>query len=205
MIKLQRAHYVYILINYVIISTLFNFFFNLGIAWVMYDHEHGVALWGMKSVALDTLLTAFLLPFSSSIIINLSTWWTLKRGWIPLLFNKPQVGSISIVLSLPLSLQGVLFGVVGLFLFGVPVIVWILFTKNQFLPYSDFLWFKSICAAIVSLMVSPAMGLLALFGPPTNNDFMISNGPRQSPQADPPIRTRFPARRQEPPAKDISP
>jgi len=157
------VHRNFIIINQVIISTAFNFFLNMGIAWFLYRNMQQVPLWGSLSIGLDTLMTAFVLPCLSCYFITLSIRLAIKKGWIPVIAGYPATGIARALIRFPVALQGILHGVAGVLFLGLPVTGWFILSGNDYLSFNSFLWFKSAFAAILSLTVSPIMGVFALF------------------------------------------
>ena len=160
--KILPIHRNFIIINQVIIATLFNFFINSVIAWFLYRNVEKVPLWGLKGIAVDTMVTAFILTLLSYYYIALSVWFTMKIKWLPVIENDPKAGIISKMISLPIFLQGIIFGFLATLLIGIPVIIVFLLTRTQSMPYESFFWYKAIFGAAVSLIVSPPIGLLSI-------------------------------------------
>jgi hypothetical protein len=160
--KILPAHRNFIIINEVIIATVFNFFINSVIAWFLYRNVEQVPLWGLKGIAVDTIVTAFILTLLSYYYIALSVLFTMKMKWLPVIENDPKVGIISKMISLRISVQGIIFGVAASMLLGIPVIAWFFLTGTQSMPYGSFFWYKAIFGASVSLIVSPPIGLLSI-------------------------------------------
>lgn len=158
------AHRTFIIINQGIVSTIFNFFLNMGIAWFLYRGLQQVPLWGSMSIGLDTVMTAFILPCLSCYFIAISIWFTIRQGWIPAIVDYPTHGFIGSFIKLPVVVQGLVYGVAGVLFIGVPVVVWFMVSGNNSLSFYSFLWFKAVFAAVLSLVVSPIIGLLAFFG-----------------------------------------
>jgi hypothetical protein len=141
---------------------VFNFFINSVIAWFLYRNVEQVPLWGLKGIAVDTIVTAFILTLLSYYYIALSVLFTMKMKWLPVIENDPKVGIISKMISLRISVQGIIFGVAASMLLGIPVIAWFFLTGTQSMPYGSFFWYKAIFGASVSLIVSPPIGLLSI-------------------------------------------
>ncbi|MBN1603650.1 MAG: hypothetical protein JW915_18710 [Chitinispirillaceae bacterium] len=160
--KILPVHRNFIIINQVIIATVFNFFINIGIAWFLYRHVERIPLWGLKGIAMDTLTTAFILTLFSYYYIALSVWFTIKMKWLPVIENHPTVGIVSKLIWLPVIVQGIIFGILASLLIGFPVILFLFLTKNQSMAYESFFWYKAIFGAALSLIVSPPIGLLSM-------------------------------------------
>ena len=160
--KILPIHRNFIIINQVIIATVFNFFINIGIAWLLYRQVEQIPLWGLKGIAMDTMATAFVLTLLSYYYITLSVWFTMKRKWLPIMENYPTVGIVSKFIRLPIVVQGIIFAFLASLLIGCPVILFLFLTNTQSMPYGSFFWYKAIFGAALSLIVSPPIGLLSI-------------------------------------------
>jgi hypothetical protein len=160
--KILPAHRNFIIINEVIIATVFNFFINSVIAWFLYRNVEQVPLWSLKGIAVDTIVTAFILTLLSYYYIALSVWFTMKMKWLPVIENDPKVGIISNMIRLPIFVQGIIFAFSAALLIGFPVIVAFFVTGTKSMSYGSFFWYKAIFGAAVSLIVSPPIGLLSI-------------------------------------------
>jgi hypothetical protein len=162
--NLLPTHRTFLIVNQGIVSTVFNFFLNMGIAWFLYRAMDQVPLWGPLSIGMDTLATAFVLPTLTCYFIAVSLWFTIKKGWIPVIDDYPRTGMVGWAIRLPVILQGILYGLAGVLLLGVPVTAGFMLTGSETVSYPFFLWYKATFAAVLSLAVSPIIGLIALFG-----------------------------------------
>lgn len=160
--KFLPAHRNFIIINQVIIATVFTFFVNAGIAWFLYRHVDQIHLWGLGGIAIDTISTAFILTLLSYYYIALSVWFTMRIKWLPAIADYPTVGIVSKMIKMPIIVQGIIFGFLASVLIGLPVIAWFFLTGTQSMPYESFLWYKSIFGAALSIIVSPPIGLLSI-------------------------------------------
>jgi hypothetical protein len=160
--KILSVHRNFIIINQVIIATVFNFFFNKGIAWFLYRHVDLIPLWGLGGIALDTISTAFILTLLSYYYIVFSVWVTMKMKWLPVIDEYPTVGIVSKMITLPIIVQGIIFGILASVFIGIPVIAWFILTGTQSMPYESFRWYKAIFGAALSIIVSPPIGLLSI-------------------------------------------
>jgi hypothetical protein len=160
--KILPVHRNFIIINQVIIATVFNFFINIGIAWFLYRQVDQIPLWGLGGIATDTISTAFILTLLSYYYIALSVRFTMKMKWLPDIADYPTVGIVSKMIKMPIIVQGIVFGILASVLIGLPVIAWFFLSRTQSMPYKSFLWYKAIFGAALSIIVSPPIGLLAI-------------------------------------------
>jgi hypothetical protein len=160
--KILPAHRNFIIVNQVIIATVFNFFINIGIAWFLYRHVDQIPLWSLSGIAMDTISTAFILTLLSYYYIALSVWFTMRMKWLPVIADYPTGGIIAKMIKMPIIVQGIIFGILASVLIGLPVIAWFFFTSTQSMQYESFRWYKSIFGAVLSIIVSPPIGLLSM-------------------------------------------
>ncbi len=160
--KILPVHRNFIIINQIIIATVFNFFINMGIAWFLYRKVDQIPLWSLRGIATDTISTAFILTVLSYYYIVLSVWFTMKMKWLPVISEYPKVGIVSKIIRMPIIVQGIIFGILASVLIAIPVIVWFFLTRTQSMPYESFRWYKAIFGAALSIIVSPPIGLLSI-------------------------------------------
>ena len=161
-VKVLPVHRNFIILNQVIIATVFNFIINLVIAWFLYRRVDHIPLLGLGGIAFDTIVTAFMLTLLSYYFIALSVWFTMKMKWLPVIADYPTGGIVSKMIRTPIPLQGIIFGVLASALIALPVIAWFMLTRTVSMPYESFRWYKSIFGAVLSIIVSPPIGLLSL-------------------------------------------
>ncbi len=160
--KFLPVHRNFIILNQVIIATVFNFFVNLVIAWFLYRDVDRIALSGLGGIAMDTMLTAFVLTLLSYYYIVLSVWFTMKMKWLPVVADHPASGIVSKMINMPIIVQGLIFAVLASVLIGLPAVAWFPLTGTTSMTYDSFRWYKSIFGAALSIIVSPPIGVLAL-------------------------------------------
>lgn len=160
--KILPVHRNFIIINQVIIATVFNFFINMGIAWFLYRNVDQIPLWSLRGIAIDTISTAFILTLLSYYYIVLSVWFTMKMKWLPVITDYPTIGIVSKMIKKPVIVQGIIFGILASVLVALPVIAGFILTRTHSMQYESFRWFKAIFGAVLSIIVSPPIGLLAI-------------------------------------------
>jgi integral membrane sensor domain MASE1 len=82
--------------------------------------------------------------------------------WLPVIDEYPTVGIVSKMITLPIIVQGIIFGILASVFIGIPVIAWFILTGTQSMPYESFRWYKAIFGAALSIIVSPPIGLLSI-------------------------------------------
>src|SRR3990172_10008910 len=81
--SISVAHRRFLLVDQGVAPAIFNFVLNGAIAWLLFHSAASVPLWGPSSVAIDTLITAFLLPFLTCLIVSGIVDRQVARGRIP--------------------------------------------------------------------------------------------------------------------------
>jgi hypothetical protein len=143
-------------------SAIINFIINGAIAWAVYRSMAAVPTWGEKSIAGDTVVTAFLLPFMICLIVTPLTHRKIRNGEIPVIEWRRV--SHRVLGRLPNStfLRAFIFGLIGAVGAGslTPLVFSILGITE--LPLLEFLIFKSTFAAVLAGVVTPVSALCAL-------------------------------------------
>src|SRR5262245_58855388 len=81
--QLAAPHRRLLVVDNGIISAVFNFLLNGAIAWALFRTVTHVPLWGQQSIAGDTLITAFLLPFLTCLIVSRLVAKQVTAGHLP--------------------------------------------------------------------------------------------------------------------------
>ena len=79
---MSREHRRYVL-EQGIGSGVINVLINAAIAWLLFRPLPSVPLWGLQSIAGDTLGTCFVLPFATCLIVTRLTHREVRRGRFP--------------------------------------------------------------------------------------------------------------------------
>lgn len=66
--------------SFIITPAVINFVLIGGIAWVIHRGRSSVALWGADGMGIDIILTSFLLPFLTCLIVMLIVWRLFEQG-----------------------------------------------------------------------------------------------------------------------------
>ena len=158
--EFSSRHRKFFLIEQGAIPTLFNLVLNGLIAWALFRSAADVPLWGESSLGMDLLITAFLLPFLTCLIVSAIVTRHVRSGKVPPLALAQLPHSHWFERSS--SSRGVFLGAVGV-LFGAVPLVWAL-SLGQAQPFSvpSFVVFKAVWAAMLALMFTPLVGWWAL-------------------------------------------
>lgn len=155
----------YLVREHVVGSGLFNLLFNALLAWVLFRGLEAVPLWGRHSIAGDTLATAFMLPFMTTLIVTRLARRHVRRGrverlgWTP--SSHPLLGWLP---SAPLPRAAVLGGI-GLLVAGLPT-AWALGALHvDGMELWSFVGFKALFATGMAVVVTPVVAVWALVEP----------------------------------------
>ena len=111
---LSDRHKRFLIVDQGVVPTIFNFLLNGLICWALFRTAESVSLWGESSVGVDLLVTAFVLPFLTTLIVSAIVLRELRAGKLPPLLSD----------QLPLSgwfkrssfVRGLLLGICGVVL-----------------------------------------------------------------------------------------
>jgi len=160
-VALHAAHRRLLILDNGVGSAVFNFLLNGLIAWLLFRTATAVPLWGQQSVAGDTLITAFLLPFFTCLIVSRIVERRVTQGHVPRLAAAelpPGAWPHRSTLARSLFL-----GVAGVLLAAVPVVALLSFSGfSGFAGVWPFVGFKATFAALLAAIVTPLIGWWAL-------------------------------------------
>jgi hypothetical protein len=157
---MSRQHLRFLVVEEVIGSTIVNFLLNAGIAWYLFRRAPSVPMWGASSIAVDTLVTAFVLPVLTALIATFIVRQQVRRGKL-LPIPADDIGS-SRWLARPGWQRGVGLGVASVVLVAAPLVVALTLIGPAQLSSAHFIWFKGSFAAGLGALVTPLLGWWAL-------------------------------------------
>ncbi|HVN38987.1 MAG TPA: hypothetical protein VMW19_12540 [Myxococcota bacterium] len=157
---LSAAHRRLLLVDNGVGAAAFNFALNGAIAWLLFRSVTHVPLWGGSSVAGDTLVTAFLLPFLTCLIVTRLVARQVAEGRIPRLSEADRTPS-SWSRRSPLS-RGALLGAASVVLAALPVVAALALSGSAGLALWSFIGFKAAFAACLAAIVTPLVAWWAL-------------------------------------------
>jgi hypothetical protein len=139
-----------------------NFLINAVIAWALFRHLPTVPLWGAQSIMVDTLWTAFLLPFITCLIVNPLEHLAVRRGGLPRVrWLRPARPFVRFMPRATL-LRAAVFGLAVTLV--VPWVVWLvlwLLGVSEF-SFWGFWAFKGLFAAGLAALVTPVISIYGL-------------------------------------------
>lgn len=147
---MKREHYKFLIADELIIAAVVNFFLNAGIAWFLTRRETMVPA---RSVAGDTLGTAFILPVITALVAGPLVRFQVARGKLPHL-PPERLGAWSRRSSL---VRGIVLGALMLLVVALPALHF-----SMAMPAAHFVWAKGAIAAGFGMVVTPLLGWWAL-------------------------------------------
>lgn len=157
---LSREHRRFLVVDQLIGAAVVNFFLNAVLAWLVFRRSPSVALYASPGIAIDTVVTAFVLPLVTALVAAFVVRLRVVRGELP---SLPTFTAHESVWSRRSTLQrGALLGVAAAVLVGLPAIGVLALVGVDRLPRASFIWFKASFAAGVGMLVTPPLGWWAL-------------------------------------------
>ena len=159
--RFSREHRRFLIVDELIAPAIANFLLNGALAWYFFRKLPSVPLRGSPGIALDTLVTAFVLPVLTALIAAWLVRWRVvvrrKLSPIPTELLRPSSWS-----RRPFLVRGTLLGVAALVLVAAPLVLLLAFVGIEQLSLARFIWFKASFAAGVGILVTPLLGWWAL-------------------------------------------
>jgi len=162
---LSSYHWRFLAIHQSAVPALINFVLNGAIAWWLFRSAVFVPFSGPSSIAGDTLITSFLLPLLSCLVITRLIQRGVERGELRPLVIVPEPGWQVWLSQLRPLRRGVFFGLAGVVLGGAPVCAVFARLGPPGLSFWAFVWFKAAYAALLAAAVCPLIAWLALASP----------------------------------------
>lgn len=142
-----------------------NFPLNALVAWALFRSLGTVPLWGDQSIAGDTIVTSFLLPFITCLIVTRVARGAVRNGHVAPLGWTRSTHPVLRMLPRHTVLRGVLVGVVCAVTVGPMAVV--AFGTAGFVSLSlwSFVALKGAYAALLGAFVTPLLALWAIAEP----------------------------------------
>jgi hypothetical protein len=152
----------FFLVDQGLVPFALNFVLNGAIAWAMFRGVESVPFLGQSGIVGDTLITSFLLPFATCLIVTGLIHKQLASGKLHALAVAPRSGIGSFLAARGKASRGALLGVAAVALLGVPTLALLSVAGVDALAHDAFLWFKAGYAGAVAAVAQPAIAWLAL-------------------------------------------
>jgi hypothetical protein len=150
----------YLLLDQGIGAGIVNLLLNAAIAWLLFRGMEAVPMWGQQSIAGDTIGTAFVLPFLSTLIASAVVRSQVRAGYV----SAVALSASSALQRLPrgLAKRGAVLGLIGVVLTGIPTALALDATGTAEMGFSEFIIFKAVFAALLGALVTPVIARAAL-------------------------------------------
>ena len=157
---MSPEHRRYLVLEQGIGAGLFNVALNAGIAWVMFRGAETVPLWGQQSIAGDTIGTAFMLPFLTTLIASRVVRGHVRRGRVAALAWAD--GAAGRRMPRRLSRRGAFLGLVCLVAVALPATSALGALGVAQMSFGSFIAFKALFAGILATAITPLIARAAL-------------------------------------------
>jgi hypothetical protein len=149
----------YLLLEQGIGAGVFNVALNAGIAWAMFRGLETVPLWGQQSIAGDTIGTAFMLPFLTTLIASRVVRGHVRRGRVAAMSWADGAARF---VPRRLSRRGALLGIVCLVAVALPAAAALGALGVERMSFGTFITFKALFAGVLATAVTPLVARAAL-------------------------------------------
>lgn len=149
-----------LIIQQTIIPALINLVLNGLISWQVLKNVESITFWGKPSIAIDILLTAFLIPFITCFINSYSIAKGVQSGKIEQL--DTSINYLTNRYVKPIYLRSILLGVVALICVGLPTILLLETTWAEPISLWQFVTFKALWAAVLAALFTPLIAFVVI-------------------------------------------
>jgi hypothetical protein len=155
------SHRRFLLVEQSLVPFGINFVLNGAIAWATFRAVESVPFQGASSIVGDTLVTSFLLPLLTCLIVTVLLQKQLAAGKT-LAFAEAPRGLGGFLAARGKLLRGALLGTAAVVLVAAPTLLALSAAGVDALARDSFLWFKATYAGGLAALVQPAIAWLAL-------------------------------------------
>jgi hypothetical protein len=162
-VNLSSSQRQYILIGHFVVPLAINFVLNGVIAFAMFRGLRAVPTWAVESSAGPDLIgTCFFLPAITCLIVTPIVRRHIRRGLVAPASWPESLPSSLRLFRRALPMRALLFGLVGLGVFGSLVAATLVIAGPASFGLTPFLWLKASFSAALGGLVTPIIGLVAL-------------------------------------------
>jgi hypothetical protein len=147
----------------VILITLINIFISAGIGYLVFSKLRAVALWGPQGLALDTVLSSFLLPFVTSLFLHIGVKRAISKGKVKVTPMRHTRWLASFTGKFTVAL---LTGILVTVLIAPLTLVALEMIGPQYYKPIHAIGFKALYGGLLSLLIAPLITKLALRSQP---------------------------------------
>jgi hypothetical protein len=160
---MSPRHRTYLLLEQGIGAGIFNVVLNAGIAWLFFHDMSAVPLVGDRSIAADTLGTAFMLPLLTAVIGGRIVRAHVRTSHVP---AWPCPAGVARLIPRSLAARGTLLGVACVLLVGFPTTSVLRALGVTAWSLSTFVTFKASFAGVLATVVTPLVARASLADAP---------------------------------------
>lgn len=159
---MNRNHYKYLIIEQVILAFIINYIVNAAIGYAVFHGIGTLPMWGMKSIAGDTIIMTFLLSLIVSFVVTLTTHKKIRSGQLESLSWRRSSNAILAKLPQNTFWRSLVLAVVFTIIVA-PVVIGALAVLNiNEMPHLAFVIFKGFLAGFLAIIVAPLAAICAL-------------------------------------------
>ena len=151
----------FLLVEQSLVPFGINFVLNGAIAWALFRAAESVPFAGQSSIVGDTLITSFLLPLLTCLIVTALLQKQIATGKLARFAEAPR-GLAGFLAARGKLARGALLGVAAVVLVALPTLLALSAAGVEALARDSFLWFKAVYAGGLAALVQPAIAWLAL-------------------------------------------
>jgi hypothetical protein len=159
---MHSRHRKLLLVDHVLIAAVVNAVINGSVAWLLFGGLSQVPLWGVRGIALDLTLTAFLLPLLYCVIATPPVRRAVRDGRFPPL---PPETAPARWLPARARVRGLVLGAAAAATAAPATVAGLAASGLESLPNPGFVVFKAAWAAALAACVGPVIVLTALAEP----------------------------------------
>ena len=173
MLRIPGATRRYIFVGFVVITFLINVAINALLGYLAFGEQESVGTWALQNgAAADTIGTCFFLPLISCLIVTNVVRRQVRSGVVDAIEWKPTASSLSVLLrwfaKSNLIVRALVFGWVGLIVFGPLVFLGYWFIASETIESTPFICFKAISSGVYGIGVTPLIAVAALIQKPSS-------------------------------------
>jgi len=152
----------FLLVDQSLVGFAFNFVLNGAIAWAINRNAASIPFAGEASIVGDTVITSFLLPFLTCLIVTGLIQKQIASGKLAALPSAPDAGVAGFLAARGTALRGALLGIAAIALVAAPTLLALGALGVDELARDAFLFFKAGYAGVLAALVQPIIAWFAL-------------------------------------------
>jgi len=152
----------FLFVDQSLVPFAINFVLNGGIAYAINRNASSIPFAGEASIVGDTVITSFLLPFLTCLIVTALIHKQIAGGKIAALPSAPGSGVGGFLAARGKALRGALLGVAAIALVAAPTLLALGALGVDALARDAFLFFKAGYAGVLAALVQPIIAWVAL-------------------------------------------